>query len=510
MDYKLIRESFCVKETLLDASYNQSVELDCILPDYYPEIFKILSLCIKPSIVKQSINQAKLSYELLAQIKVIYLSEDGTVSTLSQDLTYNKSVDLPYSVKSPCISINPYTDSESVRVVNKRRVDIRGIIGIDVIVCVAEQKQAISDAYGGGLELKKELITYPSKRICITKRITVVDEVDLPNESEAMKSLLRASACVTSCDKKVLSGKLLVKGEAEVSALYTTDSSNDPKSVKFSLPFSQICDVEGLDDRYDVFVNACVTGCDLRPLSKTDSQSVECELAIAINCIAMKFESTLLATDAFSTEYETSIELDSAKIECMPQTVDDTHKVKATLTYSEGGIRSVISAGTEVGKISISHTSGKDEAIVSGSVKIYAFAKNDSDKLIYLETSLPFEYKIALSCKGFYGAEICACPGTASYNINSSNAMDVISEIKLSGYVFEANEYEYINMINVDDGISVTEDGDCAIKLYFAQAGESVWNIAKRCHASSKAILDENNIDGDVIDTDSMILIPIC
>lgn len=510
MDYKLIRESFCVKETLLDASYNQAVELDCILPDYYPEIFKILSLCIKPSIVKQSVSQTKLNYELLAQIKMIYLSEDGTVSALSQDLTYNKSADLPYSVKSPCISIDPYTDSANVRVVNKRRVDIRGIIGIDINVSVSEQKQAVSEAYGSGLELKKELITYPSKRLCITKRITVVDEVNMPNETEAMKTLLRAGACVTSCDKKVLSGKLLVKGEAEISALYTTEGSNDPKSVKFSLPFSQICDVEGLDDRYDVFVNACISGCDVRPLPKADSSNVECELAIAINCVAMKFESAQLATDAFSTEYETSIELSSADIECMPQSVDDTHKVKATLTYSEGGIKSVISAGAEVAKINVSYLSGSNEAIVSGTAKVYAFAKNDSDKLIYLEASLPFEHRISLSCKGFCGAEICACCGNASYNINSSNAMDVIGEIKLMGYIFEASECEYINSINVDDTGSVTEDGDCAIKLYFAQAGESVWDIAKRCHASTKAISDENDIEGDTVDADGMILIPIC
>ncbi len=510
MDYKLIRESFCVKETLLDASYNQAVELDSILPDYYPEIFKILSLCIKPSIVKQSVNQSKLSYELLVQIKMIYLSEDGTVSALSQDLTYNKSVDLPYSVKSPCISIFPYAESENVRVVNKRRVDNRGIVGIDVNVSISEQKQEISEAYGGGLELKKELITYPSKRLCITKRITVVDEVTIPNESETMKTLLRTQACVISCDKKVLSGKLLVKGEAEVSALYTTENSSEPKNVKFSLPFSQICDVEGLDDRYDVFVNACVSGCDIRPISKTDSSSVECELSIAINCIAMKFESAQLATDAFSTEFETNVELNSAKIECMPQAIDDSHKVKATLTYSEGGIKSVISSGAEVGKVNVSHFNGNSDAIVSGSVKVYAFAKNDSDKLIYLETSMPFEHKITLDCNGFCGAEICACSGQSSYNINSSNAMDVISDIKLTGYIFEANECEYIGNITLDDAVSITKDNDCAIKLYFAQAGESVWDIAKRCHASTKAISDENDIDGETVDADGMILIPIC
>lgn len=509
MDYKLIRESFCVKENLLDASYNQAVELDSILPDYYPEIFKILSLRIKPSIVKQSVNQTKLGYELLVKIKMIYLSEDGTVSELSQDLTYNKTAELPYSVKSPCVSIAPYTESESVRVVNKRRVDIRGIIGIDIKVSTSEQKQAISEAYGSGLQLKKSLITYPSKRLCITKRITVVDEVDMGSR-DAMKTLLRADACVTSCDKKVLSGKLLAKGEAEVSVLYIEENSSEPTSLKFSLPFSQICDIEGLDDKYDVFVSACISGCDVRPIAKADSAKLECELAIALNCLAMKFESAQLATDAFSTAFETSVSKENARIECMPLVLDDSHKVKSTLTYSEGGIKSVISAGAEVGKISVSHNEATSEAIIAGNVKIYAFAKNDSDKLIFLESILPFEHRIVLSCDEFCGAEICACVSSASYNLSSSNAMEIISDIKLTGYIFEASECEYIDGITVDESSPISSDSDCALKLYFAQAGENTWDIAKRCHASVSAIADENDIDGDLITADGMILIPIC
>ncbi|MBQ8622997.1 MAG: DUF3794 domain-containing protein [Oscillospiraceae bacterium] len=509
MDYKLIRESFCVKETLLDASYNQAVELDCILPDYYPEIFKILNLRIKPSVVKHSVNQTKLNYELLVQIKMIYLSEDGTVSELSQDLTYNKSVDLPYSVKSPCISISPYSESESVRVVNKRRVDIRGIVGIDVLVTSSEQRQAISQAYNGGLQLKKSLITYPSKRLCITKRITVVDEVEM-GAKDAMKTLLRADACVTSCDKKVISGKLLTKGEAEVTALYIEENSGEATSIKFSLPFSQICDIEGLDEKYDVFVSACVLGCDVRPLAKADTSKLECELAIALNCLAMKFESAQLAIDAFSTDYETSVNKEKAKIECTPLILDDSHKTKATLTYSEGGIKSVISAGAEATKVNVSHSEASNEAIVAGIVKVYAFAKNDSDKLIYLENSLPFEHKVALTCEEFGGAQVCACVTSASYNLSSSNAMEVICDIKLSGYIFEANEIEYIESIVIDESSPIEGENDCALKLYFAQAGESMWDIAKRCHASVTAISDENEIDGDMITSDGMILIPIC
>ncbi len=509
MDYKLIRENFCVKESLLNANYNQAIELDCILPDYYPEIFKILSLKIHPRIVSSNVNQTKLGYELLAKVKLIYLSEDGTVSQITQELTYNRSADLPYSVKSPCVNIYAYTDSESVRVVNKRRVDVRGIVGIDVSVTASEQKQAVSGAYGGGLQLKKSLITYPSKRICITKRITVVDEIELGN-ANAMKTLLCASACVSECDKKVLSGKLLVKGEADVNALYIEDNGGDVQNVKFKVPFSQICDVEGLDDRFEVFVNACVLGCDLRPLSNGDAPLVECELAIDLNCLAMRFDTAQLATDAFSTEFETTVNKEKAKIECAPFVVKDMHKAKATLTYSEGGIKSVISSGAETAKINVWHDASLNETVISGKIKAFAFAKNDSDKMIYLETTVPFEHKIPLNCEEFCGAQICACITSASYNLTSSNAMEVICDVNISGYIFEANECEYIEGIVINESSPLENDGDCALKLYFAQAGERVWDIAKRCRADVLAIAEENDVDGDVISLDGMILIPIC
>ena len=509
MDYKLIRENFCVKESLLNANYNQAVELDCILPDYYPEIFKILSLKILPRIVNSSVNQTKLSYELLAKIKLIYLSEDGTVSQITQDLSYNRSADLPYSVKSPCVSIYAYSDSESVRVVNKRRVDIRGIVGIDVSVTASEQKQAISEAYGSGLQLKKSLITYPSKRICITKKITVIDEIEL-GTANAMKTLLSASACVSECDKKVLSGKLLAKGDAEVSALYIEENRGEVKSIKFKVPFSQICDVEGLDDRFDVFINACVLGCDLRPLSNSEVPAVECELAIDLNCLAMKFDTAQLATDAFSSEFETAINKEKAKIECAPLVLNDMHKAKTTLTYSEGGIKSVISAGAETAKINVWHDTSLNETVISGKVKAFAFAKNDSDKMIYLETTVPFEHKVALNCEEFCGAQVCACVTSASYNLTSSNALEIICDVNISGYIFEANECEYIEGIVIDESSPVENDADCALKLYFAQAGEQIWEIAKRCRANVLAIAEENDVDGDVISLDGMILIPIC
>ncbi len=42
MDFKLNREIFTATETQQDTSFEQSVEQDLLLPDFYPVIFRVL------------------------------------------------------------------------------------------------------------------------------------------------------------------------------------------------------------------------------------------------------------------------------------------------------------------------------------------------------------------------------------------------------------------------------------------------------------------------------------
>ena len=46
----LTRDTICLSEMILDASAEQSVELDYFLPDYYPNIFKLLKTTVTPVI----------------------------------------------------------------------------------------------------------------------------------------------------------------------------------------------------------------------------------------------------------------------------------------------------------------------------------------------------------------------------------------------------------------------------------------------------------------------------
>lgn len=87
------------------------------------------------------------------------------------------------------------------------------------------------NAFGANIQLKKSLITYPSKRLTASKRVTVIEELELGASKPAVGSVLRSDCTVFPQEQKMIAGKLITKGDAEISMLYTcTDPSEKIRS----------------------------------------------------------------------------------------------------------------------------------------------------------------------------------------------------------------------------------------------------------------------------------------
>ena len=64
MDFKLNRENLTCSAVILDTDVTQAAEYDFILPDYCPDIFRVLRCCIIPGLVSTGINGNRLTFEL--------------------------------------------------------------------------------------------------------------------------------------------------------------------------------------------------------------------------------------------------------------------------------------------------------------------------------------------------------------------------------------------------------------------------------------------------------------
>lgn len=514
MDFKVNREEITSAEVIFDDTQEQSVELDYVLPDYYPEIFKIIKCMTSPKILSYSSAGDRLTYEMAVYIRVLYCAENSSaVRSVEQKLTYTKTVDFGRTVSNPRVCIVPKIDYINCRAVNSRRIDIRGAVSIKIKVTDLDRREIICDAFGGNIQLKKVPVSFPSNKLYTTKRITVSEEFDLGMSKPPIVNILRSGAVIASGDKKVIANKLIAKGEAYISMLYSCvkDGEDSVESMQFTLPFSQIIDLEGIDERFACTVESEIVCCDIEPRSDGDGNSKVacCTAVILITCSAYRTASAELAVDEYSTAYKTECVKSDVKIELPPQPISSSCVVKASLEHTDGGIDCIYDVWCTVSSVYAKADPENNCIVINGNALYSVMAKSGGEPVL-LEKEEPFTASVpAEGLTENSAAEVKLIPVSCSYNLASDSSVEAKAELKITGEITATANICCITELNVDENETVEKSGDYALKLYFADDKEDLWEIAKKYGTSVAAIMEENDIQDDTVTGGGMILIPI-
>lgn len=513
MDIKTNREIISSGETVFDGIQEQSAELDYILPDYCPDIFRIIKCIASPRILSYSVSGDKLTYELSVCIRVLYCSEDSeAVHSAEQKLIYSKSADLGRTVKDPKVRLCPGTDYVNCRAVNKKRLDVRGAVSIKITVTAESECEVISDIYGMNMQTRKTPVTYISDVMRGSKLMTVSEEYDLGMSKPPVGDILMCNASVVSADQKVIANKLIVKGEAVIDMLYSCvkDGLCGIESMQFTQPFSQIIDMDGIDERYECTADAAVTSCELTPAADSDGEPklVDCELGLLITCEGVKTSTAEIVTDAFSTMFECEPSVKNVRIECPPVRFCDSCIVKKSIEYKDGEISGVCAVWGKPSKISAKVGIG-GEVIITGTALISAIVTSNEGKTDIIEEEAPFEFtKNIGGISENAEAEVSAAAVSCSFSMSSVGSIEVKLELRICGSAAESVYADAVTEVCVDEEKPVERDGDYALKLYFADDGEDIWDIAKKYKTSVSAVMEENDLGGDSV-SGRMLLIPI-
>lgn len=516
MDFKLNREEITTSEVIFDETQEQSVELDYVLPDYYPEIFKIIKCIVTPQILSYNINGNKLTYEMAACIKVLYCSESGNgLQVVDQKLSYTKTADLGRAAVCPKVCMRPKVDYINCRAVNQRRIDVRGAVSIRVKVTDIEKNNVVSDAYGMNIQLKKIPITYPVNKLYTTKRVTVSDEFDLGASKPPIANILRSDAVIVSSDKKVIANKLVAKGEACVNMLYTylTDGGTDGvESMQFTAPYSQIIDLDGIDEKYDCAVDAEIISCDVKPSTDAEGNAklADCTLIILISVSAHRVATVEAVTDEYSTLFRSNSSKSDIRLELLPENVSQQYVVKSSIEYPDGEISRIHDVWCDLNGFQVKTDSENGQLIITGNLGFTVMARNIEGAAVALDSDESFEAAIPVSgLSEFALSDLKVVPISCSYNLASDNTVEAKAELKIYGTVSNTALVKMVTDIEMDENEPVKRDGDYALKLYFTDENEDLWEIAKKYGTSVAAIMEENDIDGDAVADREMILIPI-
>ncbi|MBR1764567.1 MAG: DUF3794 domain-containing protein [Ruminococcus sp.] len=496
------KDTFVQCCSAVETQFEQSLEKDFILPDYCPDIFRILKCRAYPRVISQSVNGDKASMELEALIKVLYLSENsGRINVLEQKLSCTKTIDLPEDCRSPLIYACPRVDYLNCRVISPRRLDVRGAVTVRVNVVCERKKEFISDAEGAGIQLRKSEVSYISERMAASKRITMIEELDLGEAKPAPAAIISTDCAARAQEVKLVSGKAVCKGEIALSVEYIPNeesaSGAAAEMMQFAVPFSQVLDLEGVDESCEISIDIVSAGCDIVSKS-SDPRSLECEIVLIMNCTALRYKNADAVTDAFSTQYECECESGDFTIEGRREKSTEQLSLSGTLRYEDGNIASVCCCRCEAESFTVR------DGTVSGTALVTLIGMNGDGGAIYLENELPFEFEPDEGC------EVTAVEtGTLTYQLTSDNSADIRAEVLLTVNRSSRSCPRPLTNITVSEEKLSDSRGSCALKLYRVGEGERLWDIAKKYKTSVKAIIEENELGAETAENGGMLLIPL-
>ncbi|MBR4555533.1 MAG: DUF3794 domain-containing protein [Ruminococcus sp.] len=499
------KETLVQTVTALDTAFEQPVEKDFVLPDYCPDVFRILKCRVTPQVISHSINGGRLTVDTQAVIKVMYLAENsGRINLLEQKMTFSKAIDLTAGCVSPSVSACARLDYVNCRVVNQRRIDIRGAYSVKVRVSAESRKQFVTSAEGAGIQLKTSQINFPSGRLCAAKRITLVEELELGGAKPPVGSVLWSGCRIERSEQRIVTGKLMIKGEASVELVYTPadESALSVETMRFSIPFSQVIDMDGLDESFTLSVKANAASCDIIPRAE-DASRLECELVMLISCTAVRYSAGSAVTDAFSTRYECETSVCDQRVGAVPRECCAEFTRTGDLHYTDEALASIACARCGTGNISVRRNEGR--TVISGTLAMSAVGLSGSGCAVFLENEVPFE----LESDDCFSEDTEVTVKNCSYHLTDDHSVEIKAELAVTGEVTEQYGVFPLEELSVLTDRPLAGTGGYALKLCFVEPGEDIWELAKRFRTSPRMITDENELSSDRTERGGMLLIPL-
>ncbi len=511
---KPLKKSVFVDEIIFDGQTEQGVELDYVLPDYCPDIFKILSCSLTPRIVSYSVTgDCRLNIDGIVYIKVLYLTENSeNVHCVDQRYTYSKTVDM--NRKSSCpidpvITLQMKSDYCSCRAVSPRRIDVRGAISCRIRACASVEYPL--PQLPEGLQVRTAEIECCTKTLFEQKQLTIREEID--TGAAGIAFVLQCSAVPKVTDLRVIADKAVLKGTVTINALYGTPDSEDPENagapntekMTADIPISAILDIDGITSEHRTFPEISVMNCELIP--RSDGGLLSCELLVECRVRAQLEDTVSIATDVYSTDYDAEFTSNQLKVSAKPRTLSQSFTVRSDISSDKGEIRSVRDAESEL-KNAVCRPNENGSLTLTGQLCCRVFGVNTDGVPFFSEKQEPVEQTFSgESITADTVVDFTANVVDTGFSIKPDGNLELTSAIALDAFLHDLIPVEAVDSVVIHEDRPKARSDEFALRICYTSDKSDCWSVAKRYNTTVKAIMEENDIEDPNEPLDGMIVI---
>ena len=492
-------------ETVFDGKLEQAVDGDITLPEYCPDILRILKCGMEPSIHAVQATGERVSIDGSARITVLYAAEDGTLQSFEQSYPFSRGADVGNLTDQCAVTASARAEYANARAVSPRRLDIHGMLTIPLQARRRREDAVLTAISGGGIQVLAGQVSLSSLEALHAVSFPLSEVIEIEPGAPAVDQIVLRRASAVATEVKAIKNKLLVKGSLELRVAYRSRGAKEPVQVLHSMPISQIIEAPGVSEVTANTLRLRVNALDCAPKADGSGEARLLEVSARVGAEVRAFAPVELPVvkDAYSTQC--GVALDARRLDTRQLLESFRESFSARESFDIPG--KIQGLQLLAGELLPAEIAVKDGAVAAtGRMKAHAIYIDGEGKAATIEKELGYSFRRALkkNAPGILAEvelELLSVQGSVS-----GDSLEVRAELAACGDVFTAESRSVVGAVSQDDECAPPRRSP--LTIYFAADGEPLWEIAKRYRTTVEAVRQENELGNDMAAAGQMLLIP--
>lgn len=519
----LIKRSVRIERNIGKFVCQTTMEQDMNIPDNKPDVETIVLRHGHISLenVRVTDERAELGGKLA--VCVMYKCQDGTgesaptsMECLEGEIPFKETVQLLGVSQTDFVS--PMWDLEDlrVRILNSRKLTISALVTFTLEADREEEvelAEEISEDDESALEIDHMDEEMDVLELAVRKKdiCRIREEVELGSNKPNIQKLLWKSVTITGLEAKLEEGKLILKGELLLFAIYSGEEEHIPlqwmeKSISFNEELD--CPQAAVGQIADVCVSVSQADAIVKPDYDGENRNISLDIGLELLIRLYEEKSYKLISDAYSPKEELVME---TKDTCLPHLLIKNNAkcrlVSKLQLPEDAGCLQICSSSC---RARIDHVSREDDVSVEGivDVSLIYMSSDDTMPIKCLEESIPFTHSIEAESVG-ENAYIQIRPSVEQLStvMLSAGEVEVRVSLNLDTFACDRKNVSLIEQITTRPFDEVVLSAMPAMIGYVVKPGDTLWSIAKSFYTSIDRVRRYNALTSDNLRPGEKLLI---
>ena len=491
MELKIFRDAMPTAGTDCTVRAELPLETEILISDYLPPVFKLVKCFVRPVVLQKQLQPGRLTLEGYLRCTVYYQGEENAgLCQTEQKLPFTKALELPeFPFSAWTAVVEGQTEYINCRAVNPRRIELRGAYGLVAAVHTQNKAEVITALSEAGIEQKLCTIRGVRRAVVLDKLVTAEGEITFPGTPTAILDL---SGRAEIRELKILHGKAVAKGRVCLLCAWRAEGEPTLQDLSSELSFQQVLDTDGLSEDCRCLCMAEPVGITATPREGDTPGTVTVTLMLRFR--AWRPYQLQCVADAFSTRFGTDITPQTLPAETLVCFLNETADVTGAGPLPDAGAK-ILACFAAFGPAQITQ-SGSGFALMARTV-VTVFAENSLGEFESYEKTLEFSLPLTPAEPLPQDAELypeCWLTAEDLQCSSEGGTLKVSLTVRAEGAVLCRNEYTGVGSIALGEELAPA-DPEISLRICYAQAGEELFEIAKRFHVSPGQMLAANGLE---------------